>query len=70
MKPRTSVRKTGPAEWTVTRPRLGFAPVPEIHTASTAQAAWRWLRRVEKPRGGGAATERTSTTRDLRRYRP
>lgn len=69
MKPRVTVRKTD-AGWEVTRPRLGFAPHPEIHTADTAQAAWRWLRRVEKPRGGGAAAERASTTRDLRRYRP
>jgi hypothetical protein len=69
VRPRVTVRKTD-AGWVVTRPRLGFAPDPETHTADTAQAAWRWLRRVEKPRGGGAATERARTTRDLWRYHP
>lgn len=58
MKPRPSVRKTD-AGWVVSRPRLGFAPDPETYTATTAQAAWRWLQRIEKPRGGGAAAERS-----------
>jgi hypothetical protein len=58
VKPRITVRKT-PAGWVVTRPRLGFAPEPETFTADSAPAAWRWLRRVEKPRGGSAIVERT-----------
>lgn len=59
MRPRITVRKTE-AGWVVTRPRLGFAPEPETHTAHTAQAAWWWIRRVEKPRGGGAVAERAA----------
>lgn len=63
MKDRITVRRTAPREWTITRPRIGFGP-PEIHTATTAPAAWRWLRTVEKTRGGGAAAERAHGHRD------
>jgi hypothetical protein len=51
-----SVRRTAPGEWTVVRPRIGFGP-PETHTASTAAAAWRWLRNIERP-GSHGLTER------------
>jgi len=58
VKDRTRVRKTGPAEWTITRPRLGLGD-PEVFTAPTGAAAHKLLRWLEKPRGAHGGAERS-----------
>jgi hypothetical protein len=63
VKDRTTVRRAAPGQWTITRPRIGFGP-PETRTEPTAAAAWRWLRVVEKNRGGSAATDRAHNVAD------
>lgn len=63
MKDRVDVRKTGPREWTITRPRLGFGD-PEVLTATTGAQAFRLLRRLEKPRGAGGGTDRSHQHQD------
>jgi len=71
VKARATVRRTGPGQWTVTRPRLGFGP-PELHTAPTAAAAWRWLRRIAPApgRGAHAGTERARNVATALATRP
>jgi hypothetical protein len=63
MRDRATIRRTGPGQWTVVRPRAGFAP-PEVHTTDSAAAAWRWLATATKPRGGHSATDRAANYAD------
>lgn len=56
MRDRVNVRKTGPGEWTITRPRLGFGG-PEVLTARTGALALRLVRQLDKLRGGHGEDE-------------